>query len=273
VAGEVIELTILIEPGQDSHSYEPSSGDLTAVSDAHVIFINGWGLEEGLVDDLETISENGVLVPVSAGITPILLGKSEHQEHEEEEGKDEEHKHSGPDPHVWQDPHQVVFWVENISQVLQTLDPANAGSYEKNAAAYLVELQSLIDYYDQQVAAIPAENRVMVTNHNALGYFAAAYDFEIVGTVLSGASTLSEPSANELAELVEVMKVEGVCAIFTEISANDRLAEAVAQELSACDEVEVVLLYTEAVGRAGSGADSYIGMMRQNIEAIANALN
>lgn len=270
VGGDAIELTTLIVPGQDSHSYEPSSRDLTAAADAHVIFINGWNLEEGLIANLENVSENGVLVPVSAGIDP--LQREEHEEEGEENEGEEEHEHMGADPHTWLVPHQVVQWVENISQVLGSLDPANADSYSQNAADYLTELQSLIQYYDEQVATIPAENRVMVTNHDSFGYFAAAYDFEIIGTVLAGASTLSEPSAEELAELVDTMKEAGVCAVFAETSANTILAETVTAELNSCDNVQVIALYTESIGSPGSGADSYIGMMRANIDAIVNGL-
>jgi ABC-type Zn uptake system ZnuABC Zn-binding protein ZnuA len=266
VGGDAIELTTLIVPGQDSHSYEPSSRDLTAAADAHVIFINGWNLEEGLIANLENVSENGVLVPVSAGISPLQF--DEHEEHEE----GDEHEHTGADPHTWLDPQQVVQWVENISQILSSVDPANADSYSQNAADYLTELQSLIQYYDEQVATIPAENRVMVTNHDSFGYFAAAYDFEIIGTVLAGASTLSEPSAEELAELVDTMKEAGVCAVFAETSANTILAETVTAELNSCDNVQVIALYTESIGSPGSGADSYIGMMRANIDAIVNGL-
>jgi zinc/manganese transport system substrate-binding protein/manganese/iron transport system substrate-binding protein len=261
VGGDAINLTILMSPGQDPHSYEPSSGDLTAAAEADVIFINGWTLEEGLVSNLENGSKNGLLVPVSAGLTPNPFGG---HDHEDGEG----HESENPDPHVWLDPHHVLQWIENIVQVLETLDPDNAGEYSQNAAEYRIKLQSLIQYYDEQVATIPAENRVLITNHDAFGYFAEAYGFEIIGTVLPGTSTLAEPSANNLADLVETMRQAGICTIFAETTANIQLAETVAAELSDCDNVAVVTLYTGAIGLPGSGADSYIGMMKANIDAI-----
>lgn len=269
IGGEAVDLTILIAPGQDSHSYEPSSGDLTAAADAHVIFVNGWNLEEGLIANLENVSEDGVVVPVSAGIAPLPF--AEHGPDEHAGGEEEEH--AGADPHTWLDPHLVVQWVENISQVLGTLDPANAPLYRQNAADYLIELHSLIQYYDEQVATIPTTERVIVTNHDAFGYFAAAYNFEIIGTVLAGSSTLAEPSAEALAELVETMKEAGVCTVFIETSASPVLAETVAAELDSCDNVQIVTLYTGSIGPPGSGADSYIGMMTANIDAIISGFN
>jgi zinc/manganese transport system substrate-binding protein/manganese/iron transport system substrate-binding protein len=266
VGGDVIALTVLMAPGQDPHSYEPSSGDLTAAADADVIFINGWNLEEGLVSNLENVSSNGLLVPVSAGLTPNPFGG---HDHEDGEG----HESENPDPHIWLDPHHVMQWVDNIDQVLETLDPDNAVKYSQNTADYRTELQALIQYYDEQVATIPVENRVLITNHDAFGYFAEAYGFEIIGTVLPGTSTLAEPSANDLAALVETMRQVGVCTIFAETTANIQLAETVAAELSDCDNVAVISLYTGAVGLPGSGADSYIGMMEANIDAIVGSLN
>lgn len=255
VGGEVIVLTILMAPGQDPHSYEPSSGDLAVAADADVIFVNGWDLEEGLIANLKNVNEDGLLLPVSAGIEPLPLGKQ-----------------GLADPHVWLDPHLVGVWVENVRQVLTNLDPANGEQYEQNAADYLAELELLIQYYDEVLAPIPAEKRLLITNHDSFGYFARAYEFEIIGTVLPGAGALAEPSANDLAALVEVMNQAGVCTIFAESTANINLAETVTAELAACESVEVVSLYTGSIGLPGGGADSYIGMMRANVAAIVAGL-
>ncbi|MFZ0548572.1 MAG: metal ABC transporter substrate-binding protein [Candidatus Promineifilaceae bacterium] len=267
VGGDAIDLTILIGPGQDSHSYEPSTGDLTAAADADVIFINGWNLEESLITNLENVIGDAPLVPVAAGITPLPF--SGHDEH----GANAEYEeHSSADPHTWTDPHLVVQWVDNISQTLAALDPANAELYQQNTADYQTELQSLIQYYDEQVATLPAEKRVMVTNHDSFGYFAHAYNFEIIGTVLAGVSTLSEPSADDLANLVDTMEQAGICTIFAETSANQTLAETIAAELDSCENVQVISLYTESIGAPASGDDSYTAMMRANIDAIVNGL-
>ena len=145
-------------------------------------------------------------------------------------------------------------------------------STKGNAAAYLAELDALETHAESQLATIPDERRYLITNHDSLNYFARDYDLEILGTVIPGASTLAEPSAREMADLVSLMEAHGMCTIFTETSASDTLAQTVAAELDGCDEVLVVPLYTGSLGPPGSGADSYIGMYRANVDAIARGL-
>ncbi|MCB8944786.1 MAG: zinc ABC transporter substrate-binding protein [Ardenticatenaceae bacterium] len=279
VGGEAIDLTILMEAGQDPHSYEPGAQELTAVADADVIFINGWDLEESLVDSLESIGEEALVVPISANIHPLAFGEDEHEhegeeaEHEEEDEHDEgEHHHSGADPHVWFSIHNVEQWMENVEHVLSELDPTHAGTYEANATAYMTELAELEAYAEAQLAPIPTEKRFLVTNHDSFGYFAEEYDFTVLGTVIPSISTAAEPSASDLTDLIAEMEEHTVCTIFTETTVNDTLAQTVASELSGCDAVQVLKLYTGAVGSEGSGAESYIGMFRTNIDTIVDGL-
>ncbi|MEZ4512529.1 MAG: metal ABC transporter substrate-binding protein [Chloroflexota bacterium] len=275
VGGEAIELTTLMAAGQDPHSYQPGAGDLTAVANAHIIFINGWNLEEGLLDDLANIAEDAPLVPVSAGIEPLPINADadEHDHQAEADHADaEEHGHGAADPHVWFDPDHVETWVRNIEQILSQLDPANGDSYATNAADYVAQLEELAGYMNSQVASIPTENRVLVTNHDALGYFAHRYRFEVLGTVIPAASTLAEPSATELAALVRAMEAAKVCVLFAETTASGQLETAVASELDTCETVQILTLYTGAIGPVGSGADSYIGMMQANVETLVAGL-
>ncbi len=265
VGGEAIALTTLMKPGQDPHSYQPGAADLAQAANAHLIFINGWGLEEALADDLATIGQGAILVPVSAGIQPLPLDPDA----AEEEG----HPHPGAaDPHVWQDVANVRRWVENIRLALGAADPANAALYDGNAAAYLAELEQLDADIRATLEAIPAGRRVLVTNHNNLGYFAAAYDFRLLGTVIPGASTLAEPTARDLADLKGLMESAGICVVFIETTASEQLARTLAQELSACPTVDVMTLYSDALGPPGSSADSYIGMMRANAATLVEGL-
>lgn len=271
VGGEAIELTTLMGPGLDPHSYEPGTQELTAVAEAQVIFVNGWDLEEGLVHDLEEISEGVPLVAISANVAPLAFGKDEHAS--SEGGQDEhEHEHGVADPHVWFSIHNVEQWVGNVERVLSDLDPANAGSYESRANAYLAELEELETYVESQLAQIPEENRFLVTNHDSFSYFAKDYGFELIGTLIPAASTLAEPSASDLAGLIGEMEAHGVCTIFTETTVSDTLAQTVASELDGCEEVKVLKLYTGAVGPAGSGADSYTGMFRANVDRIVEGI-
>ncbi|MBK7897317.1 MAG: zinc ABC transporter substrate-binding protein [Anaerolineaceae bacterium] len=270
VGGAGISLTILMGPGQDPHSFEPSARELTAVADAHVIFVNGWDLEEGLVDDLANIGEDALVAPISANIAPLAFAEGEHEDEVHDEG--EAHEHSGADPHVWFAVHNVEQWAENVAHVLSDLDPANAEIFAANAAAYVEELEALEAYAEAQLAAIPANNRFLVTNHDSFGYFAQDYGFTVLGTVIPSLSSVAEPSASDLTDLIAVMQEHAVCTLFTETTLDDALAQTVAGELSGCDEVQVLKLYTGAIGPEGSGADSYIGMFRANVDAIVAGL-
>ncbi|RMG92323.1 MAG: zinc ABC transporter substrate-binding protein [Chloroflexi bacterium] len=253
VGGDLIELTTLVAAGQDPHGYEPSAQALTAVANADVIFINGYDLEEGLLRTLQNTAEDVPFVPVSANISPRVLDGL-------------------PDPHTWLDPHNVKQWVENIEQTLSALDPENTAVYQQNATRYQTQLDQLITEIEQQISQIPPERRLLVTNHDALGYFADRYGFTIIGTVIPASSSLAEPSAADLTQLVNDMKEAGICTLFVESSVNDRLARAVAAELNFCDEVQVLTLYTGATGLPGSGAETYLGMMRANVTAIVSGL-
>lgn len=145
-------------------------------------------------------------------------------------------------------------------------------TYEANAQAYRTELQELEVYVKRQLSSIPAEKRYLVTNHNSFAYLARAYDLQVLGTVIPASSTMAEPSASALAELTGLMDEYGVCTVFTEATVSSKMAQMVAAELEGCDQVRVVSLYTGAVGPAGSGADSYVGMMRYNADQIAEGL-
>jgi ABC-type Zn uptake system ZnuABC Zn-binding protein ZnuA len=271
VGGDAIELTSLMGPGQDPHSYVPAARDLTTVSEAEVIFVNGWELEEALIEELEQISEDTQLVPISARITPLRLNDDAHAGEQDEEDEHDHHYQSA-DPHVWFDVENVRQWVRNTERILSELDPANAETFRQNASAYLIELADLEAYAQAQLASIPEDRRILVTNHASLNYFARRYGFEVLGTVLPATSTLAEPSASELSELIRAMEEHQVCAIFSETTVSDTLARTVAGELTRCDEVKVLQLYTGALGLPGSGADDFLGMFKANVDTIVEGL-
>lgn len=255
VGGDAIQLTTLMGLGQDPHSYEPGARQLTAVSTTHLILVNGWDLEEALVQNLAEIGEGVPLAAISANIVPLKFGE-------------DEQKRSGIDPHVWFSIDNVKQWVENVEQLLSDLDPANAEAYQSNAATYLTELEALEEYADAQLAQIPEDRRFLVTNHDSFGYFANEYNFTVLGTVIPGQSTVAEPSASDLTSLIAEMEAHNLCVIFTETAVNDSLTQTVAEELDGCEEVQVLPLYIGTLGPAGSGADSYIGMFRANVDMI-----
>ncbi|MCX7682719.1 MAG: metal ABC transporter substrate-binding protein [Anaerolineae bacterium] len=260
VGGDLIELTTLLPAGTDPHTFEPTPQDAAALAGAHVVFANGAGLELFLEDLLESVGGEVALVPVSYGVELLTL---------EEEGEAEAHPHHGEvDPHVWFDPNHVVVWVSNIEQVLGALDPAHAAAYQANAERYRAELRALDSWIEEMVAQVPVENRKLVVDHKALAYFARRYGFEQVGAVFPGYSTLTEPSARELAALEEVIREHGVRAIFVSTTVNPALAERVARDTG----TRLVFLYTGSLSEPGGPADNYIALMRYNTAAIVSAL-
>ncbi|MDE0168329.1 MAG: metal ABC transporter substrate-binding protein, partial [bacterium] len=190
-------------------------------------------------------------------------------DHEEEDGHaGHAHAHTGGDPHFWLDPLRVAKAAHLIAHELTELDPSI--DWEARADAYASELEALDEEIEAILAPVHAEDRKLITNHDALGYFAARYGFEIIDTVIPGGATLADPSSAELAALVERIREEGVKAIFAETIESTALAEALAAE--AGSDVAVVELYTGSLGEPGSGADSLVGMLRINAERIAEIL-
>ena len=185
------------------------------------------------------------------------------------EGEDEHagHGHGLEDPHYWFDPVRVKLVVNDIAARLSVLDPDRGNMFWANAEAYNAKLDELHTWTEQQVSAVPEENRLLVTSHDSFGYFANLYGFEVIGVVLS-ITTDVEPSAGDLADLVEEVKEEGVPVVFGETTVSERLASAVAKESGA----ELVRLYSGSLGPEGSGAETYIGMIRTNVERIVEGL-
>ena len=262
VVGDDAELTVLMGPGVDPHEFAPSARQVAAIRSADLVVANGLRLEEGLIEALTAAAEEGTSVlELAPAVDPIPYGAAPHDH-------DHDHDHDGDDPHFYMDPIRVTAAVELIAAELERLDPTVAWS--ERADAYVEELEALDREIAELLSPIPPERRKLVTNHDALGYFADRYDFEVVATVIPGGSTLGEPSAADLSALVELIAEEGIPAIFAETTAPAALAEAVAAELG--EGVEVRTLHTGSLGAPGSGADTYVGMMRTNAATIADAL-
>ncbi|MYB76806.1 MAG: zinc ABC transporter substrate-binding protein [Chloroflexi bacterium] len=196
----------------------------------------------------------------------------DHEDHGDEDDHGdhghEGHVHGAFDPHFWFDPLRVKIAVYDIAARLAAIDPDNADVYFRNALAYGEELDELHAWIQDQVSAVEPERRLLVTSHDSLSYFAELYGFEVVGLVIPSLSTHVEPSAEHIAELVEVIREHDVPALFGETTVSDRLAQAVARETGA----EVVQLYSGSLGPEGSGADTYLGMVRTNVTRIVEAL-
>ena len=186
---------------------------------------------------------------------------------EEGEGEHKGHDRGIYDPHFWFDPIRVKIVVNEIAARLSELDPDRADAYHSNASAYNGRLDELQDWTEVQVSQIPEDRRLLVTSHDSLGYFADRYGFEVVGVILS-ITTEVDPSAEELADLVDKVRDNEVTAVFGETAVSERLAAAVANESGAT----LVRLHSGSLGSKGSGAETYIEMSRSNVERIATAL-
>ncbi|MGQ9841907.1 MAG: metal ABC transporter substrate-binding protein, partial [Anaerolineae bacterium] len=200
----------------------------------------------------------GATTPFSAG--PVHAHEEAMDEHAGEHVHEDEHAHHHHegDPHFWLDPLLVIKYAENIRDGLTQADPAGKEIYAANAAAYIAKLQELDAWIKAQVATIPPERRLLVTNHESFGYFADRYGFTIVGTVIPSVSTGASPSAQEMAALIEHIKEHAAPAIFLETGTNPQLARQIAQEAG----IKVVTeLYTHSITDASGPAPTYIDMM------------
>ena len=266
VGGDKIDLTVLMGVGVDPHTYVPAPKDVAAVHDADVVFANGIGLEEFLDEMLQNTGGDAVEVYVSNGLELLVRGAG----HEQEGGGEErdEHENGTYDPHVWLSVPNVIQWVQNIEKTLSELDPDNRAVYATNAGEYIEELEELDRWVEEQILTIPEAHRKLVTNHPAFGYFAARYGLEQVGAIYP-INPSSEPSASSLAALEDMIHEFDVPAVFTESTVNPKLAGQVAQDTGA----KLVPLYTGSLGGLGSSAESYIELMRYNVNAIVTALS
>jgi zinc/manganese transport system substrate-binding protein len=279
VGGDLLSVHSLVPPDTDIHAFEPIPSDLRLVEEADILLVNGASLEAFLGHLLENVSTveprvvgNGVDI-LGFGEDEVIgvLGEDEICEADEhhEEATEEAHEHHDCDPHYWTNPLNMVIVTENIAAIFAEADPANAETYLANAEAYQQELLDLDAEIIDILSVIPAERRVLITNHEFLAYFAAQYDFEILATVIPSMTTLAEPSPQELHELVELIRAEGILVIFAELSDSNRLTQVVAQELG--QDVQIVTLYSDSLSSEGE-ASSYLGYMRANAALVAAAL-
>jgi ABC-type Zn uptake system ZnuABC Zn-binding protein ZnuA len=253
IGGARVDATSIIPPNADPHEFEPSPTDVAKLDDADLVIEHGLGLDTWASDFVSSMNIDHAVVATD-GIDPMPS--------ESDDG-------AKGDPHVWFDPMNVKIMAADIAQVLTAIDPEGADAYAARNAAYAAQLDALDQWIATQIATIPPEQRKLVTNHDAFGYYIRRYGLTFVGSVIPSADSGAEPSAQETAELIERIQAEQVPAIFTEASLNPKLEEELAKEAG----VEVVPnLYGDNLGKPGSGADTYIGMMVLDTMLIVNAL-
>ncbi|MBW3658595.1 MAG: metal ABC transporter substrate-binding protein [Actinobacteria bacterium] len=290
LVGDAGEVEVLMGSGVDPHAFSPSAAQAAAVRDADLVIANGLDLEESLLDLLDAAAQDGATVlEVAPALDPLAFdlaiddaedghaGEDGHATEDEDAtedahaGEDADDHAEGPDPHVWFDPVRMADGVALIAAALAEVDDQLPDEeWEGRGADAAARLIALDEELRETFATIPPERRVLVTNHAAIGYLAERYDLEIVGTVIPGGGTLASAGAGRLAELADLIRDTGVPAIFAENTTDDRLAQALAREVGR--DVAVVELYTDALGEAGSGAETYEGLLRTDAQLIVDAL-
>lgn len=261
-----VEVLILMAPGQDPHSFAPSAADAARMQAADLIVINGLGLEEGLLDIVDAAENEGAAVfEVATNVEPLARAKP-HDGAQNKGGGEP----GSRDPHVWLDPVRMSEAVSILGRILGALDPDRAAMWEDRAQDVEGELLSLHEELLAIVDELPLEKRVLISNHEALGAFADRYGFEVVATVIPAATTTADPSARDIKNLVAQIEERGVSAVFAETTARSDVLQVVVDDLGR--NVDIVELYTGALGPPGSGADTYRSMMLANASLIVEGL-
>ncbi|HET6313051.1 MAG TPA: metal ABC transporter substrate-binding protein, partial [Chloroflexia bacterium] len=216
VLGDRGTVRSILPPGADAHDFEPKPNIVQAISESDVVLKNGIGLDDWVDKLIENAGGVRPLITVTVGI-PLRAG-------------DEEGEHGQSDPHVWLNVTNAITMTANIRDALIQADPANEAAYQANAGTYITRLRELDRYIKDQVDTIPPEDRKMVTNHDALGYYIDAYGLTFVGSIIPSMSTGAQPSAQDVAELIRKIKEAKVKAIFLESRVNPALARQVGSD-------------------------------------------
>jgi len=259
IVGDDAELEVVMPVGSVPHEFEPAAQQASSMRDADALITSGDGFEEGLVDAIEAAEADDVAVfEAASAVETLELGGGE--------------AGGSPDPHWFTDPVRMATAAQAIAEFLvDNVEGLDADDIRSRADDRARELRALSEEMTDTLSSIPEPKRKLVTNHEVFGYFAERFDFEVVGALIPGGTTLAEPSAAEIVELADLVVEEDVPAIFADSDQPDQLAESLAEEVGR--DVEIVALFTESLGDDGSGAETYVAMMRQNAERIAEALS
>lgn len=301
LVGDTASVTQLLSAGQSAHSFDPSAAQLLALTNADALVVNGAGLESWLDDAVQASGFDGTLIDASTGIE--LFGTDDHDdahhdaaddaaegdaaadEHDHEtdaaetdaadaaadehdDDSHEGHDHGDGNPHIWTDPELAEHMVEKIAHGLADVPGVDAAAIEQNESGYLAELDALDGWIEENVATVPAADRLLVTNHDAFTYFVDAYGITFVGSVIPSFDDNAEPSAAEIDELVAKIAATGVKAVFSEASISPKAAETIAAEAGVTVYSGPDALYGDSLGVAGSDGETYIGSQLHNARLI-----
>lgn len=273
VGGRCVTTTALVGRDGDAHVFEPTPKDAAALEGADVVISNGLGFEPWLADLYASSGSKGTKVVAMAGVNPI--------EGDHGHGGEDDHGHGGGekaaggdahevDPHAWQDPRNMRKAVANVRNALVKANPECATEIRANAKRYDAELAALDKEIAQSVSSLPRDERIIITNHDSLGYFAKRYGFDVETALGSVTTESADPSAKQIANLAADIRRDGVKAIFVENIGGSNVIDRLAQEAG----VQVAPpLYTDALGEEGTEGATYVGMMRSNTKIITSGLS
>ena len=292
VGGDRVEVTSIIPHDVDPHAFKPTPKDLKGIEASSLFILVGNQYEESWVQDAVN-NTNQVSVELSTEIWGYLntmddlddhddhdKDHDDHEDHDKDHDDHEDHDkdhddHAGHDHgdhgydlHFWHDPTKVVSAIDAISQALVKMDPDSAEYYIDNAARYKQELVDIDKWISSELSVIPDERRVLITNHETMGYFADRYDFEVLGSVIPSFSSNTEANAKDLAKLMDVIEEHNVKVLFGEPQMREKLANSIASDSG----VTVAVLHSEMLGGEGSGAETYIDMLKVNVGIIVDSL-
>jgi zinc/manganese transport system substrate-binding protein len=248
VGGDKVDVSVLVGPDSDVHVYTPTPHDARDVGAARLLIINGFGLEGWMPRLLQASASKAEVVTASDGIAPRKRG-------------------ADADPHAWQSVPNAMIYVRNVRAALVAADPADAETFKRNAERYLAELTMLDRDIRAAVEKIQALRRKVISTHDAFGYFAQDYGIQFIAPL--GVSTETEPSARDLAEIIDQVRKQRIPAVFLENFNDDRLVDRIAAETGA---KVGGTLYSDALSEENGPAPTYIDMVRHNISALTSAL-
>jgi zinc/manganese transport system substrate-binding protein len=272
IAGTGAAVRTIAGPNADAHSFQPRPSDAGSLRDAALVVKNGLGFDTWMDRMLRAANYGGPVATASEGISPRAMEAHAHEHGHAHGGAERRRSHSvgprmTPDPHAWQDPRLGALYARNIALALASADPARAAAHREAGEAYAARLEALDGWIRQQLATVPEAKRVVVTSHDAFGYFGAAYGIRF--TAPQGISTAAEPSAAQVARLIRQIRAEGTTAVFLENMGNPATLERLAREARVRIRGR---LYADALSAPDGPAPTYEAMFRHNVSLLVPAM-
>ena len=263
VGGENVNVRSIVPSNVDPHTFRPTPVQIGQIEEADIIFLIGEGYEGNWLNKLSSnlVSERGKIVHLSESVNLL--------EYKGYEDKDHATKRGEFDPHFWHDPLISVDAINEIARKLNTLDISKKSTFTKNATIYVNELIALDKWISSEVSKIPPEKRLLVTNHQTMGYFASKYGFRILGNFVEGLSTEKNHTIKGMITIMDKIKDSGLDVVFSEMQIPDKIAKTISDETN----VTIIPLHSESLGLPGSNSDTYIKMIRSNVHSIVNGLS